>query len=231
MFGCLPPEYRARSLRADRDLSCRHDPLGDEPAVGHDPDRRRVRLARVSSKRDAHGSSLFKPTGSPVGFVTHGPQRPFAGGAFHCSIRRPVRVRVAMALEALAVVLSRGIAPADPPADAGLRSSLWSHAMGTSCHFSPRAARATRVLLAMAGLPAGVPGRWSPTWLPALVDALRCPPCLRAGEGNRTPDPLLTMEVLCRLSYSGRNRRPRDGHHETHEQRIGCPPGRSGSSV
>jgi hypothetical protein len=23
-----------------------------------------------------------------------------------------------------------------------------------------------------------------------------------AGEGNRTPDPLLTMEVLCRLSYS-----------------------------
>ena len=25
----------------------------------------------------------------------------------------------------------------------------------------------------------------------------------RAGAGNRTPDPLLTMEVLCRLSYSG----------------------------
>jgi hypothetical protein len=24
----------------------------------------------------------------------------------------------------------------------------------------------------------------------------------RAGAGNRTPDPLLTMEVLCRLSYS-----------------------------
>ena len=27
--------------------------------------------------------------------------------------------------------------------------------------------------------------------------------CRRAGEGTRTPDPLLTMEVLCRLSYSG----------------------------
>src|SRR3954453_16084503 len=25
----------------------------------------------------------------------------------------------------------------------------------------------------------------------------------RAGEGNRTPDLLLTMEALCRLSYSG----------------------------
>ncbi len=24
-----------------------------------------------------------------------------------------------------------------------------------------------------------------------------------AGEGNRTPDLLLTMEALCRLSYSG----------------------------
>jgi hypothetical protein len=27
-------------------------------------------------------------------------------------------------------------------------------------------------------------------------------PLVRAGAGNRTPDPLLTMEVLCRLSYS-----------------------------
>lgn len=26
---------------------------------------------------------------------------------------------------------------------------------------------------------------------------------IRAGAGNRTPDLLLTMEALCRLSYSG----------------------------
>ena len=37
---------------------------------------------------------------------------------------------------------------------------------------------------------------------PGMIRALHVP-CIGAGEGNRTPDLLLTMEALCRLSYSG----------------------------
>src|SRR2546429_6563216 len=42
-----------------------------------------------------------------------------------------------------------------------------------------------------------------------------CEPGHRAGAGNRTPDPLLTMEVLCRLSYSSQRSRTRGRHVST----------------